>query len=508
MRGAVIAAGVASAIAALHIGATNLERAYYGTDTRAYQLLAGAALALTPQLLDLGSARRAARRGSSARAALAALVVLATSAFTMSPIVRGIFVATIAFVLIVALENDPGSRTQRVLSTSPMTYLGRISYGIYLWHWPVIIVCTYGRHVSPLALFAITTPVATALAALSFHLIERPIRLSSVLDRYRVPVVAIGVTTSILLGVLVMPAVLNTSDTALAALAAADRGNAGPKLLGWRKALRDYLPTTYHDCYKKPVGRCTVVKGSGARIVLVGDSIARMWIPAFIQIARSESLTFSIASYPGCPWQEGLHYHGSVAVEVACAARQQDWYARVVPGLHPDIVFLAQHAYDDRHNPNRFNLPDRREITIASSDFESTLAAMSSATLRTLRQTRATRRDTRARSRHTREPAGVLVARPTDPDVCVLGEHGPDAVGAILPQGRRVRPRCTERGPRPDRVPPPSAVRCGCRRHHRLARRGAPDCHLRAVARAAGRRDTRRSGNPSPALSTAGTLRR
>jgi peptidoglycan/LPS O-acetylase OafA/YrhL len=101
VRGVVVAAGVASAIAALHIGSTNLERAYYGTDTRAYQLLAGAALALTPQLLRLGKRARDAASVVST-IALAALLILATSAFSMSAITRGVLVAAIAFILIVA----------------------------------------------------------------------------------------------------------------------------------------------------------------------------------------------------------------------------------------------------------------------------------------------------------------------------------------------------------------------------------------------------------------------
>ena len=56
---AVVVVGLASVIAALHVSGYDLNRAYYGTDTRGYQLLAGALLALTPRLFALGRVPRA-----------------------------------------------------------------------------------------------------------------------------------------------------------------------------------------------------------------------------------------------------------------------------------------------------------------------------------------------------------------------------------------------------------------------------------------------------------------
>ena len=118
LRIAVAVLALASAIEALHIGNTNLDRAYYGTDTRAYQLLAGAFLALTPQLLRLAPAARRVIR-ALAMPSLLALVVFATSTFSMSPITRGLFVAVFASVLIVALENASAGRRETIPVDSP-----------------------------------------------------------------------------------------------------------------------------------------------------------------------------------------------------------------------------------------------------------------------------------------------------------------------------------------------------------------------------------------------------
>jgi peptidoglycan/LPS O-acetylase OafA/YrhL len=75
IRAAVLGASAASAIEAWHIGSTNLNRAYFGTDTRAYQLLAGAALALTPQLFRFARRSQALRRWVVSAAAVGLIIV-------------------------------------------------------------------------------------------------------------------------------------------------------------------------------------------------------------------------------------------------------------------------------------------------------------------------------------------------------------------------------------------------------------------------------------------------
>ena len=206
--------GSASAVEALHIGATNLDRAYYGTDTRAYQLLAGAALVLTPQApapRPAGCApRRAVVSALRARGAPGARDVRAhderdhprASGSRSSPSSSSR-----------RSRTRPGGLAKRVLSLAGV----HLSRPDLLRHLPVALAGHRHRHRTAATsarsqLFAIATPTATALAALSFHLIEHPIRTSRVLDRFRTPVIAIGFTTSILIGVLVAPAILNANE--------------------------------------------------------------------------------------------------------------------------------------------------------------------------------------------------------------------------------------------------------------------------------------------------------
>jgi SGNH domain (fused to AT3 domains) len=237
---------------------------------------------------------------------------------------------------------------------------------------------TLNHTIAPLPLFVLDTLGATALAALSFKILGSPIRFTTVLDRFRGPVIAIGFSTSILIGLVVVPAVL---DAGSGAVAIAEPG-AGPHLLDWRVARNDIPPVP--DCLDKPVDQCTVVRGTGPRMLLMGDSTARMWVPAFIEMAKHESLTLSIAFSSGCPWQLGLQYNDGDAITKPCAAHQKDWFARVVPQLDPDIIVLAHQADDDPARTRFFIGPDGTHFNSTSAGFEQELMTLSSHALTAL----------------------------------------------------------------------------------------------------------------------------
>ena len=70
-----------------------------------------------------------------------------------------------------------GSLVNRVLAITPLTFIGKVSYSFYLWHWPVILAFTYGA-LSPTSIETslLSVVVSFVLAVLSWQYVERPFR--------------------------------------------------------------------------------------------------------------------------------------------------------------------------------------------------------------------------------------------------------------------------------------------------------------------------------------------
>jgi peptidoglycan/LPS O-acetylase OafA/YrhL len=341
--------GLASLVAALRLASSQPNLAYFGTFTRAYQLLAGALLALTPGILRRVRLRTAWARWMPllALVAIAALVLLATSLVDVGPITRGALVVVATCALLLAIETGERGAVRRGLSVAPIVYLGRISYGIYLWHWPIIIVAAREFSLAPLPLFAIAALLATGLASLSYQLLEQPIRISPLLDRVRGPVIVTGLALSVLTAAIVVPRILDRGATSAsgraAASTAAPTGAAPvPKSLDWQAVQKERNDRT--TCLGASVSKCTLVHGKGPSVLLMGDSHALMLIPTLSTIAERDDLTFSVAAFPQCPWLVNVTY---ALGSQACESHRDDWFNRVIPALKPDLVVLVQRSVDD-----------------------------------------------------------------------------------------------------------------------------------------------------------------
>ncbi len=346
MIGAVVAVGVlGSALFALSLKSGDPNRAYYGTDTRAYELLAGALVALVPSIVATARQRRGQMRAATI-ASIAALGVLASSWVHLDAIERGIAVTITTVVLIVALETADGGIVKRLLSTRTMTYLGKISYGTYLWHWLVILVLLKTFHPSTLATIGIAFLVATGLASLSFDLMEHPIRASQRLDRHRGAVIALGLTVTVVSALVLVPSILDDSHAGAVGVAGSVTSGVAPVPAGldWRAVKREdrSAPT----CFAKPLTKCVVVHGTGKTVALIGDSHAQMLIAPMTEIAKAENWTLAVLIWNACPWQDGL-WRFTAANRRSCLAWKADLRTRVIPRLNPDVVVLI-HAPMDR----------------------------------------------------------------------------------------------------------------------------------------------------------------
>ncbi len=187
------------------------SRIYYGTDTRAFDLLVGAALAFVSAARPQPGAKA---RSALHRVAPVALVVLGvfwakagTSAgLPTAGMFRGEFLlcAVLAGIVIADVRQDHQGLLAKVLSIGPMQWIGTISYGLYLWHWPIFVYLNHARTgLSGAGLDLCRVGLTFIVSMASFYLVERPIRrqaLSGLGLRIAAPVAVVVTVAVILVG--------------------------------------------------------------------------------------------------------------------------------------------------------------------------------------------------------------------------------------------------------------------------------------------------------------------
>jgi peptidoglycan/LPS O-acetylase OafA/YrhL len=180
-----IAVGIAASalrMAALYDPA-DPTRVYFGTDTRAQQLLVGAALAwlLSQHRLPTAARRSRARSATVVVAFVAFIAVAATTSDESTWLYHGGFVAVSLLCAVVVWAVADVDGPMNWLGVGPLVWLGTRSYAIYLWHWPVIVFvgAPMGLDLPRPALAAVQVALTLVLAELSFRVVERPIRRSS-----------------------------------------------------------------------------------------------------------------------------------------------------------------------------------------------------------------------------------------------------------------------------------------------------------------------------------------
>ncbi len=208
-----VAVGVVS-FALPFVFTMSVDRVYYGTDTRAGELLVG--LALAAVVAD-GRRRAVLLRWSrpvavvGVVAAVVTLVMWCTLEAGTDGLRRGLLPLTAVLSTAIVLAAMLPGPIRMLAGLPPLRWLGDLSYGLYLIHWPVFVAL---RHVTPapsVLAFAVATGISVALAWLSAQLIELPVRRRRV-DRQLMTVGVGGLAAAMAIALVVPAQTLASQD--------------------------------------------------------------------------------------------------------------------------------------------------------------------------------------------------------------------------------------------------------------------------------------------------------
>ncbi|MGH8835275.1 MAG: acyltransferase family protein, partial [Actinomycetes bacterium] len=335
-------------------------RAFFITTTRMWELAIGAALAIAASQLARMPRVVAVVLGWAGLAAIAA-AGLVYSVHTPWPGYAALLPVLGSAAVIAAGTAAGRAGPIALLGTRPFLWVGALSYSLYLWHWPLIVIATY--HWGELSLLRglLVAAISVIPAYVTYRLIENPFRYSAALSRSPRLALSIGANATligVLAGTMVVLAVPSAAAPAgpspgaavLESRSGATRGAPVDKV-EWitpdpLQATKD-VPELYADgcqvsaassdpkacVYGNPDGKTTVA--------LVGDSKIAQWLPAFQLLAKANDWKIITHTKSACPFSSALITLNGEEYQ-SCTA----WNARVLAALtgpdKPDYVITSQ----------------------------------------------------------------------------------------------------------------------------------------------------------------------
>jgi peptidoglycan/LPS O-acetylase OafA/YrhL len=364
--------------ALLFDGGAGLNRVYYGTDTRASGLLVGAALAIGLALRSrdgagTGAARQRRRLPAVAVLALAAVLVSMTAVsgstgwlypFGLAGVDVGVAVVIAAAVLC------PASVLARGLSWRPLRAVGKISYGLYLWHYPLFLwLDGASTGLTGAALLALRLTVTLAVSVVSFVVVEQPIRerrLPGWMVRSLTPLAAGGAVASLLVASTASALPLGDPAAAAVATPAANLQGSAPACQVTLTDTKQYglspPPASKAAGFEYAALGNHILNWSGSsvktfntcpprKVLLVGDSLAFTLGLGMLADEQRYGVELADAGILGCAFttQGELDVSGVWQAQSAgCPNALQTW-AQEEQALHAQAV-IVELGYRDQFN--------------------------------------------------------------------------------------------------------------------------------------------------------------
>jgi len=199
----IVIAGLAASVALMWIlynPGGDPSRVYFGTDTRAFLLLMGILLALVwPWIVRMRRAVPLLELFGLAALVGTVLLFLRMQDFNPTLFRGGDLAAAFCFAVLVAAVAHPKTGIGEALGVAPLRWVGERSYGIYLWHWPIIVLVAGVNARPSVGIVVAEAALVLAVATLSYKFVEQPIRTGSLQRRlakhprrYRLEVMGAG----------------------------------------------------------------------------------------------------------------------------------------------------------------------------------------------------------------------------------------------------------------------------------------------------------------------------
>ena len=331
-------------------------RSYYGTDTKIYQLLAGATLAFWLRNRKVPFQAIPALSKRIGGLALVGFVLLGTSfSSQMSVSYVGILATLLGVLMIFSIEDNQHGPLDRIFSIRPFIYLGNISYATYLWHWPIIVALRQLFELDEIVLAVSAVCLSTVFASASYHMLEMPIRKSKFVDKDSKKSISIGVSLSILFAVLLVPFILNTGSTAKIKIRTVpieigkSNNLENEAINADSKFLDEPLPLFLRpNCIGVALNDCYLNSGSGNTVLLLGDSHAINIAEMFIDAAKRLDFSLVISAAGKCPWPIGLRLPNIESKErmQLCEDIERENLERVILEVNPSLIIVTNRTFD------------------------------------------------------------------------------------------------------------------------------------------------------------------
>lgn len=322
--------------------------AFYMTPSRAWQFALGAAVLLLAErptsAAAAGDPPPSLAKAPWNQLALCGLGLIAIAAIWLDksapyPGWRAALPSLGTALVLAAGRHAPSNPCTRVLSLPPLVGIGRLSYSLYLWHWPVLVLGATIVGQSPLARLAMVA-VGVALAWLSYHLVETPTRHLQQLRRQPAATIAGGV--------LLIAAGVGIGNWWHAKL---PDWSTDPELTRFVEAQRD-APIIYaHGCdewfHSSRVRACYFGTDDASRTaVLLGDSIGAQWFSVVQGHFNSPDWRVLVLTKSACPMVDLPIFYQRIGRRYTECEQWRQGALQYLEEIQPEVVILgSSHSY-------------------------------------------------------------------------------------------------------------------------------------------------------------------